>query len=361
MIKFLHAADLHLDSPFHGLSPAQAAERRQEQRQLLTELAELVNSEKCDLVLLAGDLFDSENAFPETVETLCRALGSMDAQVFIAPGNHDHLCGGSPYFTAKWPENVHIFKKTEIEAVCIPALGCTVYGAGFISRTAPSLLEGFRVQDPEMMNLMVLHGDTETAQSVYNAITKEQIADSGLDYLALGHIHLQSALQKIGKTVYGWPGCIMGRGFDELGKKGVFLGTVSEAGTQAHFHALTGRCYEILEVAVGDNALGAIEAALPTGTENDIYRIRLTGPSESLDLRALQAKLADRFYALHLRDETTPKIDIWQQAGEDTLQGQFLLLLQEKLQGASEEEKALLTMAAKLGLDAMDGREEGII
>lgn len=361
MISFLHAADLHLDSPFHGLTPADAAARRQEQRKLLSDMAELVNSQNCDLVLLAGDLFDSENAFPETVEALCRSLGSMNAQVFIAPGNHDFLCGGSPYFAANWPDNVHIFTKDEMEAVSIPALGCTVYGAGFQSRTAPSLLEGFQVRDPGTLNLMVLHGDTETAQSVYNAITKEQISGSGLDYLALGHIHLQGSPAKLGRTTYAWPGCPMGRGFDELGEKGVLLGTVSESSTELQFYPMPGRRYEILEVAVGDDPLRAIEAALPADTANDIYRIRLTGPSEPLDLRALQAALADRFYTLHLRNETTSKVDLWQEAGQDTLKGQFLALLQEKMDTATEEEKALLRLAAQLGLDAMEGREEGAV
>lgn len=358
MIRFLHAADLHLDSPFHGLAPAEAAKRRQEQRKLIRDIAELANSQKCDLVLLSGDLFDSENAFPETVEALCRALESMDAQVFIAPGNHDYLCLGSPYFTAQFPKNVHIFTEAEITSVSIPALGCTVYGAGFTARNVPSLLDGFRVQDAGTLNLMVLHGDPETAQSPYNAITKEQIEHSGLDYLALGHIHLRSTPAKLGKTTYAWPGCPMGRGFDELGEKGVLLGTVSETGVETSFHPLEGRRYEILEIPAGDDALASIEAALPAGTENDIYRIRLTGPSEPLDLRQLQAKLESRFYTLHLRNETTPKVDIWQESGEDTLKGQFLLLLQQKMKTATEEEKAILTMAAQLGLDAMEGREE---
>ena len=76
-------------------------------------------------------------------------------------------------------------------------------------------------------------------------------------------------------------------------------------------------------------------------------------------MKALREKFEHRFYALHLRDDTTAKVDLWQTAGEDTLQGQFLALLQEKLHSASEEEKAIYTMAAQLGLAAMEGREEG--
>ena len=360
MIKFLHAADLHLDSPFHGLAPAEAAKRRQEQRQMLTEIAELANSQLCDLVLLAGDLFDSDNAYPDTVQALCRALGSINGRVFIAPGNHDCLYAGSPYFSGNFPENVHIFKSESMESVSIPALGCTVYGAGFQSPVAPGLLEGFQVSDPGTRNLMVLHGDAETPQSSYNPIAKTQIETSGLDYLALGHIHLRTEPKKIGKTTYCWPGCPMGRGFDELGEKGVYVGQLSETECNLTFHPLNTRRYEILEVAAGDDPLSAIEAALPTDTQEHIYRIRLTGESDPIDLRTLHAALESRFSTLHLRNETTSRVDIWQEAGEDTLRGQFLALLQAKRQYASEEVMAIIDMAAKLGLDAMEGREEGL-
>ena len=66
---------------------------------------------------------------------------------------------------------------------------------------------------------MALHGDALNAGSPYNAVTREQIAASGLCYLALGHIHEKSGLQRAGETFYAWPGCPMGRGFDELGQK----------------------------------------------------------------------------------------------------------------------------------------------
>ena len=79
MIKFLHAADLHLDAPFSALSPEQAAARRQEQRALLTELAEAANAQDCDVVLLAGDLFDSSSASEQTLLALRRALASISA------------------------------------------------------------------------------------------------------------------------------------------------------------------------------------------------------------------------------------------------------------------------------------------
>ena len=70
MLTFLHAADFHLDSPFHALPPDQAAERRQEQRQLLTRLADAARQSQADLIFLAGDLFDSQRVRPETIQAL---------------------------------------------------------------------------------------------------------------------------------------------------------------------------------------------------------------------------------------------------------------------------------------------------
>ena len=89
MLKFIHGADFHLDSAFAALPPRQAAARRRESRELPQRLANYVNQNGIELVLLAGDLFDSASAYRDTAESLSAALGQMAAQVYIAPGNHD--------------------------------------------------------------------------------------------------------------------------------------------------------------------------------------------------------------------------------------------------------------------------------
>lgn len=357
MIKFLHAADLHLDSPFASLSPAQAGERRAEQRELLTDIVELCNRENCDLLLLSGDLFDSDNAFQDTIESLIRALHSCTARVFIAPGNHDFYAPGSPYATAQWPDNVHIFHKNEIESVVIPELGCEVYGAAFTSANAASLLQGFHVRDEELRNVMVLHGDAVQSDSPYNAITRDQIAASGLDYLALGHIHALSMPAAIGRTAYAWPGCPMGRGFDETGEKGVLLGTLANDGCKLQFCPMPGKQYLIAQIDAGDEPLAAIEQALPNQTENLICRIILTGEADEIDSRALHAALCDRFYSLTIRDKTVPKRNLWADLEGDTLRALFLRQLKSELDSADPETKDMISMAARFGLDVMDGRE----
>ena len=336
MIKFLHAADLHLDAPFSALSPEQAAARRQEQRALLTELAEAANAQDCDVVLLAGDLFDSSSASEQTLLALRRALASIHAPVFISPGNHDCLLPGSAYLTESWPENVHIFKTDTIEAVELPEKNLRVYGAGFPARFCPALLEGFAAKDDGRTNLMVVHGNPTQPSSPYNPILPAQIAQSGLSYLALGHIHQASGLLTAG----------------------AYLGRITDAGVQLDLLPLPGRKYEILRVDAGDDALATVGAALPERTQDDIYRVILTGEAAPVDLQALQAALAPRFYAVAVRDETRPRKDLWQDAADDTLRGLFLQALKAQYDAAPDDAaRRTIALAARLGTAAMDGRE----
>ena len=219
MVRLIHAADFHLDSPFSGLDPEQAIRRRAEQRELLGRLAELARDRNADLVLLAGDLFDAERVFQETAKALAQHLESIPCPVLIAPGNHDFYSGRSPYATLRWPENVHIFTSGQLEGVSLPQLNCTVYGAAFTApRQDSTPLHGFQAQG-DGMHLMVLHGQTG-ALNEYGPIAPQDIQNSGLTYLALGHVHQYSGLNREGGTFWAYPGCPEGRGFDVLEDKG---------------------------------------------------------------------------------------------------------------------------------------------
>lgn len=357
MIRFFHAADLHLDSPFASLSPAQARKRRQEQLELLSDISDAANAHACDLVLLAGDLFDTDDAYPETVAALARALAACRAQVFIAPGNHDCAVPGSAYLSGAWPENVHIFSGQTPTCVRLDTPRCRVWGAGFTGAQAGPLLDGFRAPDDSVIDLMVLHGDVTNPNSDYNPITKQQIAASGLSYLALGHIHQASGLLHAGKTAYAWPGCAMGRGFDELGEKGAYLGELDEAGCRLTFLPLARRSYEILRVRAGSDALAAVLQALPAGTQDDIYRIILTGEAEPVQLRALYDALAPRFFGLTLRDETVPRRALWDGCEADTLRGLFLRALKSRYDAAeTDPERQTIALAARYGAAALAER-----
>ena len=365
MLTFLHAADFHLDSPFGALLERQAAARRREGRELGFRLANYVNSHGVDLVLLAGDLFDSASPFRETGEQLAAALGQMEARVFIAPGNHDWYGPGSPWRTVDWPENVHIFSEHSLTAVELPEWNLTVHGAGFTGpEQTESLLAGFAAPADGRIHIGLLHGEVDPAEKRYNPLRKEEIAASGLAYLALGHIHKRTEPLRLGNTLCAWPGCPEGRGFDELGEKGFCQGTLADDGSVSlEFVPFARHRYEILEVDVtGRDPRAALEAALPPETAQDLYRIVLTGETGEggVDAAGLTEALADRFYALEIRDRTRMAEDIWARAGEDSLRGLFLRGLRARWDAAeSEAEREIVTQAARFGLAALDHRDLG--
>ncbi|MBR7010682.1 MAG: DNA repair exonuclease [Oscillospiraceae bacterium] len=357
MIRILHAADLHLDSPFASLPPEQSAQRREEQRQIVRQLADECSLRSCHLLLLAGDLFDSDQIYQETAELLCEALGGLRAQVFIAPGNHDPWSPGSPYATLSWPDNVHVFRSTAPEAVRLEQPAVTVYGAAFTEPHAGSLLEGFSAADDGALSVLVIHGTLDDPNSRYNPISEEQIAASGVNYLALGHVHRRQE-RVVGKTTVVNPGCAMGRGFDETGPKGAVYAELDENGCRLFPVDLGARVYESLTVRVEGDPLAAIQAALPEKTERDLYRIRLVGDCPTPDPDQLHAALDSRFYALELIDETLPPLELWKDAGEDSLKGEFLRQLKECYDADTDRDaRRLVAEAARLGVAVMEGRE----
>ncbi len=361
-IKLLHAADLHLDSPFEALPAGKAAIRRREQRELLDALARLASTERVDLVLLSGDLLDSDKTFFETGESLVQALRSIPAAVFIAPGNHDCYSAQSPYARLQMPENVHIFTEHAMRCFALPGLNARVYGAAFTENRSGPMLRGFRAERREgLTNILCLHGDLGVKDSPYNPITEEELAQSGMDYAALGHVHKASGLRRAGATWYSWPGCPEGRGFDETGEKTVNLVELEDGQCRLKQVCIAGRRYEQMQVDVtGADPLIAIHSSLPDDTVCDVYRITLTGETETApDLRRLYANLSELFFELQLRDETRLRHDVWDCAGEDTLRGLFLRRLKIRFDAAgSEEERVKLEQAARWGLAALDNAEE---
>ena len=361
-LKILHSADLHLDSPFEGLSAGKAAMRRAEQRELLRRLADLARQEQVDLVLLAGDLLDSDNSYYETGEELVRCLGAMGAPVFISPGNHDRYTPKSPWARLKLPDSVHVFTEPTISGILLPELSACVYGAAFTEKHAPPLLRGFTAERREdVRNLLCLHGELGNRDSQYNPIREEELAASGIDYAALGHIHKASGLLRAGETWYSWPGCPEGRGFDETGEKTVSLVTLSDAGCMLETRCIAQRRYELLKVDVtGSDPLLAVHTSLPDETVRDIYRVVLTGEiDESPDLGRLQSALGELFFELQLRDETRVRASLWDCAGDDTLRGLFLKKLRARYDEAADEHaRRQIEQAARWGLAALDNREE---
>ena len=352
-MKILHSADLHLDAPFAGRTEDQSRILRQALVRIPGQLADLCRRERCDLVLLAGDLFDGKWT-RDSYQAMYTALEEMSVPVFISPGNHDFYSSESPYFCERWPENVHIFNRPELKSVSLPALNCRVYGAGYRSMDCSGLLEDFRAQGEESYHIGILHADPTVAGSPYCPMNSAQIRRSGLHYLALGHIHKAGQI-KAGQTLCAWPGCPMGRGYDETDVKGAYIVTLEDTAKVTFFPLDTPRFFD-LETNPGIDAHAALHAVLPAVPDDHFYRITLVGEAPQPDLQALRADFA-QFPHLELRDRTVPERDIWDSAGEDTLEGLYFRRLKEKMDAADEEEREILTLAARISRQILDGQE----
>ncbi len=348
MIKILHSADWHLDAPMAGDEQLKKALLR-----IPEQVVQVCQDEHCDLILLSGDLFEGKGS-PASITACKRALKNAGVPVFIAPGNHDFLAPDCAYTQGTWPENVHIFTKPELESIALPELNCRIYGAGFEGMDCPPLLEGFQAQGEEAHHIAVVHGDPTVKNSPYNPISSGQVGASGLSYLALGHIHKEGSLRAKG-TLCAWPGCPMGRGFDELDEKGVLVVTI-DSKAEARFVALDSPRFYDLSVEILTDGEAALASILPAAGNDHHYRIRLTGESEPLDLTALRARFP-QFANLELRDETVPPTDPWGCLGEDSLEGMYFELLHNAMAEADEETRSALTLAARISRKLLEGQE----
>lgn len=352
-MKILHTADWHLDSPLAGLGEENTQTLRQEMLKLPEKIVKLCMAEGCDMLIIAGDLFDGAYT-KQTMSAVRSALSKLDIPVIITPGNHDFCSPDSPYEKEQWPENVHIFTKSKISSLPFPELDCVVYGAGYESMDCPGLLKDFHTEGEGKWHIGVLHAEANNAASPYCPVTRAQIQNSGLDYLALGHIHKLGSL-RAGNSVCAWPGCPMGRGFDELGAKGVILVELEQQVTASFIPLDVPRFYDE-DVEAGQDAGASLAAMLPAMDSSDFFRVTLTGYSSGINLDALRSQFL-HIPNLWLRDETIPEVDLWSSIGEDSFEGVYFSLLKQAAESDSEVLADRANLAARISRKILDGQE----
>ena len=349
-LKILHSADWHLDAPFSSFREEHRRFLKQAQQQIPEKILKICGEEGCQLVLLAGDLFDGPWS-RDTLDHVRECLSACNCPVMIAPGNHDPWGANCPWVES-WPENIHVFTP-ELQSLSLKNLDCRVYGAGFSQMDCESLLEGFRAWGEETYQIGVFHGDPTSISSQYNPVTSAQIRKSGLSYLALGHIHQAGGLE-VENTVCGWPGCPMGRGWDETGEKGCLLAQLGEETiVQPVNMELPGFYQETIQAEEGISE--ALHQRLPAMGSENFYRIILEGYGKP-DISALYDELS-RFPNLEILDRTLDPEKLWDQAGQDSLRGCYFQKLKEAAQEADPELQKKIMLAAEISQKLLAGRE----
>ncbi|MDP4090723.1 MAG: DNA repair exonuclease [Bacillota bacterium] len=374
-IKVMHCSDFHFDTPFSGLDKDKAEQRREELRENFSSIIRVAKENNVQVMLMAGDLFDGNAVSYETISLIQNRLRDIpEIKVFISPGNHDPFVERSYYNAVQWPSNVYIFRNYWGK-VDVDELNLTVYGRGFgTSYEKESFLKGFTVEDSSRINIMVIHGEVVTAggASVYNPVNEKEIEKSGLDYLALGHVHTCSGIRRAGNSCWSYSGCPEGRGFDEQGPKGVLLGEVGKNLVKLDFIETCRRRYMVHEVDItGCQNYEDILLKLgePLGIKDlesgfsprDIYKLILKGEISkefTINTSVICEKLKYYFYMVKAVDDTRKTIDYQALSQEYTLKGIFVNKMLNKLKAAVDEtERNRLEKALKLGLNALELRE----
>lgn len=233
MIKFIHAADVHLDSPLRGLSryeSAPAESIRDACRRAFENLVELAIKEKVAFVLLAGDLYDGDWKDYSTGIFLSQQMGRLgqhNISVFTVAGNHD--AANKMTKTLDSSVNMTIFSSRKVETIKLDDLAVAIHGQSFgTQHVNENLAAGFPAAEKYMFNIGLLHTslDGREGHAVYAPCTIDDLRSKGYQYWALGHIHKQEFVSEDPWIVF--PGCIQGRHIRETGAKGCVLITVED-------------------------------------------------------------------------------------------------------------------------------------
>lgn len=242
MPSFLHAADLHLDSPMSGLEAYEGApleEIRGATRRALEQLVTLAIDEAVDLLLLAGDIYDGDwrdyNTGLFFAAQMAR-LKEAEIPVMVVNGNHDAASQISRHL--RLPDNVHLFSSRQPETRRLDNVGLAIHGQGYPRRQVEeNLARAYPSREPGAFNIGLLHTslDGRPGHANYAPCHLDDLRRLGYDYWALGHVHQREVVAQDPWVVF--PGNLQGRHARETGAKGATLVRIQDgrvAGLEHH-------------------------------------------------------------------------------------------------------------------------------
>jgi len=369
MLRFLHSADLHIDSAFAKLTPAQRKEKREQLFQSFNRMIDLIQRENLSVCLIAGDLFDTPTPSPNAVEVVRSGFACAEnCHFFITPGNHDPYIPGGVYDQTVFGPNVTVFTEPTLQQIALDNENADIYGFAFTKKSmeAPPLLQP-EASGEDRMRILIAHADLSNKDSVHCPLTEKDLLNAGFDYTALGHLHNKAGIHQIGSIYYGYAGCLCGRDFGELGEKGAFLCELNkQAGVISMQHTFVPlspvQYFETSIDITGCDSDGAAadcilqafaDSAFPLGCET---RLILTGeiPPDYVPSGAL-ASLLRLNGTFEIADHTRPLFQLDALKEEPGLRGEFVRILLPRLQEGTKEEKELSELALRFGLRAMNG------
>ena len=356
-MKFIHTADLHLDSKIDGIPTDKSKTRREEIVRTFEKLVDFADKNSVRAIIIAGDMFDTTGI---TLKTKARVLETIKKHSHIdflyLKGNHDEV---SFFDEQDDLENLISFSD-EYKSI---SYGDVVITGIVLTSLNQKVVYDSLVLDANKTNILVMHGQIVGYKSHEKAevISLPKLKDKNIDYLALGHIHSYSKGQLDNRGTYAYSGCLDGRGFDELGEKGFVLLNCESGKVESEFVPFSSRILYEFEYNVNDfDTFYQLTEFIIKDLTNKIdttswVKVVLKGQHKTdyfVDTFSLSSRLNELFFYAKVYDKTTLKIELSDYQFDKSVRGEFVRSVWES--SLSEEEKNKIIMC---GLSALKGEE----
>ncbi len=370
MIKLLHTADLHLGIRFLGFGE-KGKELRRAVQECLKRIVDLALRENVDLVLMAGDLFDSNTVSKKLVDYAVGELKRLGGiPICILPGTHDSYDRSSVYRRVEFQDvsNIHILTD-KITSISFPELDLTIYGKANLANTgSESPISGLIKSDKIRHHVAMAHGEIAIEGKYagdYYPIELKDIAESKMDYIALGHWHrLMDFSQGDVKAFYcGVPETLS---FDEREDSGcVLLVELDDSVVNVKKERVGKYVWKTLNLDIedydsDDELIGEISKSSDTDV---LLRVNISGVQRleiDFDKEHIAGGLEDKFFHVEMRWDDlkiVPDSLSLDAYPETTVPGQFLRLMLKRIEESDETEKPVLQEALHLGFALLKGKE----
>lgn len=371
-IRFLHCSDIHLDTPFVGLSAEKSDERRRELRSTFQRLMQYVRDRGVNVVLISGDLFNARYATNQTAETLIREFRNCPETVFIiAPGKSDPYLGNPIYSSGRLPTNVHIFSEDRLSRFDFDEWGVTVYGWAMTGKEhIENPLYEKTVDDVTRINIVCGYADLDgEIDSPSCPVSSTDLEHFGADYYALGSRHEGSDFAKIGESIYSYSGSLECTGFDAPGIGGANLIVVDYKDGElaidvkrvsfGHLRFVTEEM-DITGVDAQNEIVNRISRRISEkkyGQETAL-RVELTGKVDPY-FSIPQSMESDAFglYYFDLVDKTLPLYGTDHFLRDMTAAGEVYRQMLPMLESEDEGERLTAARALRVALLALEGKD----
>ena len=371
-LKFLHCGDIHLDTPFSGLSPEKSDERRRALRASFMRMMEYVRGSGVNYVLISGDLFETRYATNNTVELLVREFRNCSETKFIiAPGRHDCFAGNPIYESGRLPSNCYVFSSSNLSRFDFEEDRVTIYGWGFVDPVVKEnpLIDN-HVDDISKINIVCGYAELDGEVGSENCpISTADLKRFGADYYALGSRHDGGEFVNLDDSMYAYSGALESISFENPGFGGAKLISVRYSGGElsidAKYMSFSQIAFksEVMDITGVDsnneiiNRVSRLVSDKKYGAETAL-RVELVG---YIDPRFIVPKTlgSDAFglYSFELKDKTLPLYGTEYLKRDMSVKGEIFRQLLPLLESEDEEERLIAATAFREGLAALENRE----